>query len=87
MKAVEVVWYDAFDVDGWLSTNDMAANCPPEQKGQLARTRGWLCFEDENKVVVAMTWAPEVDRKDEESLRGIMVIPKGMVVEILEQGE
>jgi hypothetical protein len=87
MKAVEVVWHDAFDMSGWMSLNDMVANCPPEQKGQLSRTRGWLHSEDEFKVVLAMTWAPDVDRRDEESMRGIMVIPRGMVVEIIDQEE
>lgn len=85
MTPVEVVWYDAYDMDGWMSHNDAALNSPPEQRGQLARTRGWLYSRDDFKVVVAMTWAPEVDRRDEASMRGIMVIPMGMVVEVIEQ--
>ena len=83
MKPVEVVWYDVTDIAGWLSINDMTVNYPVGQKGLLVRTRGWLYSDDENMVIVARDCAPEVNRQDEESLRGTIAIPKGMVVEII----
>jgi hypothetical protein len=85
VKQVEVVWYDVFDIAGWMSPNDMGVNFPPEQRGQLVRTRGWLYSEDENKVIICRDWAQEVDRKDEESIRGAIAIPRGMIVEVIEQ--
>lgn len=87
MKAVTVIWYDVFDISGWLSVNDMAVNFPSDQKGQLVRTRGWLYAQDEYKIVVARDWASDVTRTDEESLRGTIAIPKGMVKEIIEEEE
>lgn len=88
MKRVEVVWYDAFDVDvGWTSANNVDFNCPPQQRGTLARTRGWLHSRDDNKVVIAMTWAPESEGRDEDSMRGVFVIPAGMVEDVIDQGD
>jgi hypothetical protein len=85
MKRVEVVWYDAYDMSSWMSRVEMARFFPSDHKGKLQRSRGWLYTEDENKVVIAMTWSSEVDRDDEESLAGVLAIPKGWVVEVIDQ--
>lgn len=84
MKPVEVTWYDAYDLSAWYSSDELARLAPTGTKrGALVKTRGWLVFEDELKVVVARDWQPEVDEPGEESMAAVMVIPKGMVEEII----
>jgi hypothetical protein len=85
MKAVEVVWYDAFDISTWLSRDEVGINFPPESRGKLCRTRGWLVHQDEYKLVVSQTWCPEVESRDEAIVSGNLVVPMGMVVEVIEQ--
>lgn len=85
MKAVEVIWKDAYDINAWFSRVELDAALAEKAKSGICRSRGWLYFEDEERVVLAMTLQPDVERMDEESLAGILVIPRGMVIEIKEE--
>lgn len=85
MKAVEIVWYDAFDINAWFSRIELDALIAEKAKSSLCRSRGWLYYKDDDRVVLVMTNQPEVERADEESMAGILVIPRGMVKEIIEQ--
>lgn len=84
MRAVEVVWEDAWDIQDWFSRVDLDATLL--EKDMTCRTRGWLYSEDEKRLVVVMTTNPTA-RPDEESMAGVLVIPRGMIKEIIYQDE
>lgn len=87
MKAVEVVWQDAYDVNSWFSKAELDAWLVEKGKSGICHTLGWLYFQDDARIVLVMTNQPDVERADEESLAGALVIPRGMVMEIKEIGE
>lgn len=85
MKAVEVTWRDVLSIDAWFSQVELDAALAEKAKSGLSRSRGWLYYEDESRIVLVMTVQPDVERLDEESLAGILIIPRGMVIEIKEE--
>lgn len=87
MKAVEVVWQDAYDVDSWFSKAELDAWLVEKQRSGVCHSLGWLYLQDDTRLVLVMTHQPDVERADEESVAGALVIPVGMVIEVREFGE
>lgn len=85
MKAVEVTWRDAYDLNAWFSRVELDAALAEQAKSGISRSRGWLYYEDADRIVLVMTVQPDVERADEESMAGILVIPRGMVMDIKEE--
>lgn len=85
-KSVEVTWTDAYDMSDWQSEKETLSRIN-EDKGFLVKTRGWLVQEDDQRIAVARDWSPNAETIDMHSLRGIMVIPKGWIIEVRELPE
>lgn len=73
-KLVEVVWRDAFTVDGWHTFQEVVEK---SKSGDKARTVGWLIHEDEIRIVLASGIGLDLETE----VGSAWVIPKEMIVE------
>lgn len=87
MRLVEVLWNDAFEVEGtdWFSVEEAEQKIPPDMKGVSQLSIGYIFRENDNGVILVQTYSPNEKDKTANSLSGLMFIPRPMIVEIREK--
>lgn len=83
MKLVIVKWFDACSFDEWHSRAELRAKINDIHKEAETITTGFLYDQNENIVVLVQNYQGETEAT-EENLSGIMIIPRGMIRDIVE---
>jgi hypothetical protein len=84
MRLVEILWNDAFEVDGtdWFSAEELEQRIPVDKKGEAQLSIGYVFRENDNGIILVQTHTPEENDKKANSLSGILFIPRPMILEV-----
>lgn len=73
---IEVIWEDILDCNGWLIEAEARAKKPV-----IARSLDYFLSDSEHFIQISPTILPELEQ------RGVIVIPKGVVKQIINHSE
>ncbi len=81
MKAVIVIWDDAYTMDEWSTKSEIIDKLKAQPRGEPSLSCGFLFAETEENVVLVQSEQP-TEEVTQATFAGLLVIPRGMVQEI-----